>query len=163
MAPIDESDIKAVDIAKRLPLAMGQCVDVVIKYKEHFGEVILPSADGTTPVEEPEMPNEVAMMQWALRDRYHNDIYLTEERWLHILDGHDELTDRLDDVLDTIKLGQRTQDALEPQKYRYYRAYDDLMYGFNHIVVVVLFKISADGLSNNFIVTAWGAYIHSKS
>jgi hypothetical protein len=32
-----------------------------------------------------------------------NQIYLTEERWQHILERHDELTDRLDSLLDTVR------------------------------------------------------------
>ncbi len=76
------------------------------------------------------------MHRWTVQDRYDNEIYLTKERWQHILDKHDELAGRLDDLLDTLRYGQRKQEAVEPQKYRYRRAYDDLRYGFNHIVVV---------------------------
>jgi hypothetical protein len=102
------------------------------------------------------------MRRWTLRDRLHNDIYLTDERWVHILARHDELKGRLDNVLDTLRYGQRWQEPLDPQKYRYYRAYTNLEYGFNHIVVLVVFRYNDVGDSNNFVVTAWGAYIHSK-
>lgn len=104
------------------------------------------------------------MMQYrVIHDRFGNEIYLTEERWLHILDRHDELIGRLDDVLDTVCYGQRRQEVLEPQKYRYRRAYDDLPHGDNHIVVIVMFLHNDAGASNNFIVTAWGTYIHPKN
>src|SRR4051794_3854972 len=100
------------------------------------------------------------MQQWTIRDRYRNEIYLTEERWAHIVERHDELTNRLPDLLDTLRYGERRQDALEPQKYRYRRAYADLMYDYNHIIAVVVFHLDEVGAPNNFVVTAWGAYIH---
>lgn len=102
------------------------------------------------------------MQRWTVRDRYRNEMYLTEERWAHIVERHDELTDRFTDLLDTVRYGERRQDGLEPQKYRYRRAYDDLMYGYNHIIVVVVFHYDETGAPNNFITTAWGAYIHPK-
>jgi len=102
------------------------------------------------------------MRRWIVQDRHGNEIYLTEERWQHIQRRHDELEGRLDDLLDTLRHGLRTQEALEPQKYRYRRAYKDLQYGFNHIVVVVIFRYDETGAPNNFAITAWGAYIHSK-
>ena len=102
------------------------------------------------------------MRRWTVQDHYGNEIYLIEERWTHIADQHDELEGRLDDLLDTLRYGRRKQEALEPQKYRYRRQYDDLLYGYNHIVAVVVFRYDASGVSNNFVITAWGAYIHPK-
>ncbi|MCB9079269.1 MAG: hypothetical protein H6631_16840 [Anaerolineaceae bacterium] len=102
------------------------------------------------------------MQHWTVQDRYGHEIYLTEERWHHILEKHDELEGRLDDLLDTLRYGQRRQEALEPQKYRYRRAYDDLRYGFNHIIVVVVFRFDQTAQPNNFVITAWGAYILPK-
>lgn len=105
---------------------------------------------------------EHVMQRWTVYDRFGNQIYLTEERWQHMLEGHDELTDRLDSVLDTVRYGQRRQEALDPDTYRYRRAYDDLLYGFNHIVVVVTFHQDERNRPNNFVITAWGATIYSK-
>jgi hypothetical protein len=102
------------------------------------------------------------MHRWIVQDRYHNEIYLTEERWQHIFERHGELRGRLNDLLDTLRYGQRKQEALAPQKYRYRQAYDDLNYGYNHIVAVVSFRYDDSGTANNFVVTAWGAYIHPK-
>ncbi|HRJ40267.1 MAG TPA: hypothetical protein PL105_00230 [Caldilineaceae bacterium] len=102
------------------------------------------------------------MRHWTVQDRYGNEIYLTQERWEHILEKHDELTGRFDDLLDTLRYGRRRQETVDPQRYRYRRAYDDLLYGFNHIVTVVVFRYDASGAANNFVVTAWGAYIPSK-
>lgn len=103
------------------------------------------------------------MQTWTVEDRYNNAIYLTEERWEHIQERHDELIGRLDAVLETIRDGQRRQEALEPEKYRYRLAFDDLHYGYNHIIVIVVFHYDVDGIPNNFTVTAWGAYIHPKN
>jgi hypothetical protein len=102
------------------------------------------------------------MHRWIVRDRFQNEIYLTQERWEHILEGHDELVGRLDDLLDTVRYGQRRQEALDPQRYRYYRKYNDLPYGFHHLVAIVIFTLTPAGVTNNFIVTAWGAYIYPK-
>ncbi len=102
------------------------------------------------------------MFRWTIEDRYGNEIYLTEERWEHILEKHDELAGRLDDLLDTLRYGQRKQEVLEAQKYRYRRAYEDLRYGFNHIVAVVVFRYDDAGTPNSFVITAWGAYIYPK-
>lgn len=35
---------------------------------------------------------------WRVRDRLGREVALTEGGWAHILDGHDELVDRVDDV-----------------------------------------------------------------
>ncbi len=102
------------------------------------------------------------MQRWTVYDRAGNEIYLTEERWAHIVTRHDELTGRLDDLLATLRYGRRRQEALDPQAYRYYQSYDDLRYGFNHIISMVVFHYAASGAPNNFVVTAWGAYIHPK-
>ena len=102
------------------------------------------------------------MQRWTVQDRDGHEIYLTKERWHHILERHDELEGRLSDLLDTLRYGQRRQEALEPQKYRYRRAYEDLRYGFNHIIVVVVFRFDQIAQPNNFVITAWGAYIHPK-
>lgn len=102
------------------------------------------------------------MKRWAVTDRYNHLIYLTEERWQHIQIRHEELIDRLDDVLDTVRYGRRTQDAVYPEKYRYRRPCDDLKYGSNHIIVLVVFRYDEVGQSNNFTVTAWGAYLYGR-
>jgi len=61
---------------------------------------------------------------WTIRDRWGNEITLTDERWRHITEGHWELAGRLDRVLETIRLGRRKQAASDPNKYRYSRAFD---------------------------------------
>jgi len=86
---------------------------------------------------------------YRIRDRYGNEIELTEERWAHIIEGHPELEDFLDEVLETVRTGSRRQDPLDPQKYRYTRAFDHLPFGATRLVAIV--KLTR----NNFIVTAY--------
>ena len=101
--------------------------------------------------------------KWIIRDRYDNEIYLTEERWDHILEYHPELEGHLDNVLNTLKQGRRKQEPTMPDKYRYYRRCDELLPDRNHIVVIVIFSTRQrpDGTSsrNNFVTTAWPADI----
>jgi hypothetical protein len=51
----------------------------------------------------------------TVRDCRGREIYITEERWKHIVEWHDELDGRLDDVLDTIRRGRRKQEARDSQ------------------------------------------------
>ena len=99
--------------------------------------------------------------RWMVRDRYGNHIYLTQERWEHIIDpiNHPEMVDYEAQLQETIRSGHRTQDSLNPQKYRYSHVFDDLVEDNTHIVAIVLFRFSegADGrpIPNDYIVTAY--------
>lgn len=99
--------------------------------------------------------------RWTVVDRYGNAVYLTEERWAHIIEdsNHPELEEYEDYVQGVIQTGQRKQDTLNPQKYRYSKEYDDLIEHNTHIVVIVLFRFSEDEqgrpLPNNYVVTAY--------
>ena len=86
---------------------------------------------------------------WKVKDRWNNEIELTEERWEHIKYWHPDLEDHLDEVLRTIKLGKRHQDEVEPDKYIYYRKTKVLLPNYNYIVVVI--KL----IHNNFVITAY--------
>ncbi len=88
-------------------------------------------------------------MAHHVRDRYGNEIELTDERWSHIVEGHPELEEFLHEVLETVRTGRRRQDPLDPQKYRYMKAFDHLPFDATHLVVIV--KLTR----NNFIVTAY--------
>jgi hypothetical protein len=86
--------------------------------------------------------------RWTVRDRYGNDIYLTEERWAHIIEpmNHPEMADYEEELKETIRLGRHTQ------------AFDNLPAYNTHIVAIVLFRFSeVDGniIPNNYIVTAY--------
>jgi hypothetical protein len=73
--------------------------------------------------------------RWTVRDRYNNEVYLTHERWGHITDpiNHPEMVAYEEHLQDTIRLGQRRQDPLQPQKYRYVKAFDDLAAENTHL------------------------------
>jgi len=99
--------------------------------------------------------------RWTARDRYGNEIYLTQERWEHIIDpvDHPEMIEYEKQLQKTIKTGRRRQDPLTPQKYRYAMAFDDLAEDNTHIVTIVVFGFSRDvkgnPVPNNYIATAY--------
>jgi hypothetical protein len=88
-------------------------------------------------------------MSWSVKDRWGNVIALTDERWRHIVEGHWELTDFLDQVLETIRLGTRKQHPVDPDKYRYSKRFSDLPHGYTHIFVLVRLA------PNKFVITAY--------
>lgn len=100
-------------------------------------------------------------IRWTTYDRQKNEIYLTHERWQHIIEAinHPEMINYEEHLKLTIRYGTRTQDSLNPQKYRYVSAFSDLPEDNNHIIAIVLFRFheNSDGmpLSNNYIVTAY--------
>ncbi|MEA3341723.1 MAG: hypothetical protein U9R15_17300 [Chloroflexota bacterium] len=98
---------------------------------------------------------------WTQRDRFGNDVYLTYERWRHIIapDNHPQVAPYDDYLQETIRLGQRKQDPIIPNTYKYYRRFDDLLEGMSHMVAVVVFRwaTDSDGVMHEekFIVTAY--------
>ena len=106
--------------------------------------------------------------RWIIQDRDGNPIYMTEERWQHIVEDHNhpEMADYEDYLKATIQQGRRRQEPLNPRKYRYIRSFDDLPFGFNHVVGIVLFgfDVNAQGetVPNNFIATAFLTHIRSR-
>ncbi|RLC07332.1 MAG: hypothetical protein DRI57_26100 [Deltaproteobacteria bacterium] len=95
------------------------------------------------------------------RDRFGNEIYLSDERWAHIIapDNHPELESCFDYVRQTIHLGHRRQDQYDPGNYQYYRIFPDLPDYNTHIVVCVRFRLAAepDGTvrEEKFVTTAY--------
>jgi hypothetical protein len=47
------------------------------------------------------------MHKWIVQDRDGREIYLTEERWGHIVQRHGELQNHFDEVLNTVRRGRR--------------------------------------------------------
>ncbi len=88
-------------------------------------------------------------MTWSIRDRWDNEITLTDERWQHIVAGHWELEYLLDEVLDTLRFGARKQYSVDPNKYRYAKKFFGLPHGYTHIFVIVRLK------PNQFVITAY--------
>lgn len=95
--------------------------------------------------------------RWTTQDRLGNEIYLTEERWDHIVNpsNHPEMLDYENELRETIRFGTRRQEMLNPNKYRYSRAFENLTASNTHIVAVIIFRLSEDLSPNNFIVTAY--------
>ncbi len=102
-----------------------------------------------------------AGIRWTTYDRYKNEIYLSHERWQHITDAinHPDMINYEEHLQLTIRYGRRSQDSLNPQKYRYVNSFDDLFEDNTHIVAIVLFRFRENSggkpLSNNYIVTAY--------
>ena len=99
--------------------------------------------------------------RWVVRDRYGNDIYLTDERWEHIVEpmNHPEMSAFEEHLKETVQSGRRRQDLLNAQKFRYTKSFDDLVEDNTHIVVIVLFRFSegagSEPIANNYVVTAY--------
>lgn len=98
---------------------------------------------------------------WTANDRYGNEIYLTHERWQHIIEptNHPDMADYMAELREVIRRGTRRQELLNPQKYRYLCPFDGLSDDNTHIVAVVLFRFREDShgrpTPNNYIVTAY--------
>jgi len=101
-----------------------------------------------------------ASIRWTVCDHYGNHIYLTRERWEHIVEpiNHPEMSDFEGHLKETIRSGMRKQDTLNPQKYRYVKAFEDLAEDNTHIIAIVLFRFKESEVGelapNNYIVTA---------
>lgn len=99
--------------------------------------------------------------RWSEYDRNGNEIYLSQERWEHIIapENHPEMAAYEGQLRDTIRLSRRKQDVLNPQKYVYIASFDDLVEDNTHIVAIVLFRFTEgetrQPVPNNYIVTAY--------
>ena len=100
-------------------------------------------------------------IRWTVHDRSGREIYLTFERWEHIIEPHNhpEMSAYEEQLKETLRSGVRQQDSLNPLKYRYIKAFTDLVQDNTHLVVIVLFRFRPDEtgnlLPNNYIVTAY--------
>jgi hypothetical protein len=99
-------------------------------------------------------------VRWVVYDHYGNMIYLTHERWEHIVDpiNHPEFIGHEEKLKIAIQLGIRKQDPLNPQKYRYTKTFDDLPMDNTHVVVIVLYRYRDEAgrlAPNNYVVTAY--------
>ncbi|NOT05920.1 MAG: hypothetical protein HOP27_15100 [Anaerolineales bacterium] len=100
-------------------------------------------------------------IRWTIQDRHGNNIYLTQERWEHIIESinHPEMEEYEGELMETVRTGTRKQDTLNPQKYRYSKEFNNLPASNTHIVAIVLFGVRegeiGEIISNNFIVTVY--------
>ena len=73
-------------------------------------------------------------MVTKIRDRYGNQIELTEERWHHIVTYHPELEDCWDEVLETIQKGVRKKPVKRKRlRYHYDREADVMYFYFDRL------------------------------
>lgn len=100
-------------------------------------------------------------IRWTVLDKSGNSIYLTQERWEHIIDpvNHPEMQDYEEELKETIQKGSRKQDSLNAQKYRYTLGFNNLPMNNTHIVAIVLFRLQEKEAGeiefHNFITTAY--------
>ena len=97
--------------------------------------------------------------RWPIfvRDKSERRIYITEERWQHALDHPGMHAGLLDALLQTIRLGRKKQDAYDPTKYKYSKAFPDLPGHYTHLIAVVKFGLTRGTpvRENNFVLTAY--------
>jgi hypothetical protein len=68
------------------------------------------------------------------------------------------MMDYEEELQETIRSGQRVQDPLNPQKYRYSMAFDNLTEFNTHMIAIVLFRFreqAGEIIPNNYTVTAY--------
>ena len=96
--------------------------------------------------------------RWIVYDRNGYAIYLTDERWSHILEFHCEMAHFEDELITTLKRGSRKQDPLDTSVYSYFHSCDHLPDRHTHVIVIVKFKTR----SNCFVLTAYQKTLYSQ-
>jgi len=96
--------------------------------------------------------------RWTIFDHYGYAIYLTEERWDHILEFHDEMAHFENELKITLTHGRRKQDPLDRSVYTYFYPFDHLFGAHTHIIAIVKFKMQA----NHFLLTAYQKTLYSQ-
>ena len=92
---------------------------------------------------------------WTVQDRYGNEVYLTWERWEHIVDRHPIMEPFFDEIKLTVQYAKRRQDRLLPYKWFYVNwQVEGLQPGNNCIVIVVMYKSD----SGWFVLTSYQDY-----
>lgn len=97
-------------------------------------------------------------MKDVVMDKWGHEIYLTDERWRHIVFRHPDMDGRKEQVLVTLKNGSREENPIGSSKYIYSKKFKHLRPGKKRICVVVQFEMKKTGMSllpNKFVVTAF--------
>lgn len=92
-------------------------------------------------------------------DKDGNVIYLTDERWSHIIEFHPEMLDYKNHLFATLRKGKRKQNPMEASIYTYFCNFGDLEKGFSHVIVIVKFGVDSKFKPNNFVLTAYQKFI----
>lgn len=95
-------------------------------------------------------------MRQEVTDRFGNTVYLTDERWEHIVERHPELEGLREEILSTVRSGKRRQDAMALETFYYKKAFPRLAGRLTAIEVVAVFQWQINQ-PNNFILTAYPA------
>lgn len=98
-------------------------------------------------------------MTQSLKDKFGNQIYITDERWEHIHKRHPETIGYEKQIIKTVRSGDRSQLPLEPDVFKYKKSFNNLTEPHTQIVVIVKFshKINQNrkATKNNFVITAF--------
>lgn len=97
-------------------------------------------------------------MKEIVIDRYGNEIYLTDERWRHIVRQHPEMSNYKQHLFKTLRSGKRKQHRLYVDVFIYTKRFTGLERGMTHVVAIVKFGFKSKGavsISNNFVLTAY--------
>lgn len=89
------------------------------------------------------------MWKRLLVDRDNEHIWLTEERWDHVIEGHPEMETLFSEIIETVQKGKKFSFRGDPGKYKYKRRFDHLLPDFNHIVAIVRLH------PRKFLITAY--------
>jgi len=96
---------------------------------------------------------------WIVTDRYGNEIYLTWERWAHVLEFHPEMSPFFDEIRYTVQTARRRQDLRNPYKWFYVRWHLGGLEPWNNCIVVV---VALRPESERFVVTSYQDYIRER-
>ena len=93
-------------------------------------------------------------MKQFIQDKYGHAIYLTDERWAHIVERHPVLKSHKEKVLSIVRSASRSRHEFEWNVFLYRKAFAEVSPLHTHIEVAVIFDTKL-GQPNNFIVTAY--------
>jgi hypothetical protein len=98
-------------------------------------------------------------MTQYIKDKFGNQIYITEERWDHIHKRHPETIGFEKQIIKAIRSGDRSRLPLEPDVFKYKKSFDKLPEPHTQIVVIVKFSHKLNqhrkAIQNNFVITAF--------
>lgn len=96
---------------------------------------------------------------WTVTDCYGNEIYLTWERWAHILEFHPEMEPLFDEIQRTIQTARRRQDTRNPFKWFYVSWYQSGLEPWNNCIVVV---VAYRPENERFVLTSYQDHIRKR-
>jgi hypothetical protein len=97
-------------------------------------------------------------MKDIVYDKWGNEIYLTDERWQHIITRHPDMAGCRQQLLLTLRTGEREEKPFGSGKYFYRKKFRHLRPGRTKIIAIVKFEMKKSGTSllpNNFVTTAY--------